>query len=231
MTQSHDPHQGDKSVGAYSVGGRKRRAGWLIPLLALLGVVVAGSLVWALLHNRDSSDKTAAVPATTASFSSTPTGAAVPTPTGTAGTGIAGAGAGVGAGAAALVGGGGTAAQAATGAQAGPGQLGAVLFATDSAALTPDARKVINRAAAAIKSRNGGTVTVTGYADVVGGQPVNNQLTQQRADAVRAALEQSAGSSAVSYVTASKGAADPVASNSTAAGRAQNRRATITLAS
>ncbi len=54
-------------TGAYSVGTKepRRRPGWLIPLLLLLGLALLGLLLWAFLHGRGTDDKNnkAAAPA------------------------------------------------------------------------------------------------------------------------------------------------------------------------
>ncbi len=164
---------------------------------------------------------------------------------GGAGSGSAagGSGAGSAAGGAALVGGGGVAAKAAIGVEAGTAAgssaakgagsaaagtaQGTVLFASDSAALDANARQVLAAAAARIKAQHPSKVTVTGYTDVVGGQPTNNGLSLQRAEAVASVLRTELGSTPP-VTAAAKGQADPVASNSTADGRQQNRRASIT---
>jgi outer membrane protein OmpA-like peptidoglycan-associated protein len=161
-----------------------------------------------------------------------------------AGSGAAGgSGTGSAAGGAALVGGGGVAATAATGVEAGTAggssaakgagsaaagtAQGTVLFASDSAALDANARQVLAAAVARIKAQHPSKVTVTGYTDVVGGQPTNSNLSLQRAEAVASVLGAELGSTPP-VTAAAKGAADPVASNSTEGGRQQNRRASIT---
>ncbi len=159
------------------------------------------------------------------------------------GSAAAGSGTGSAAGGAALVGGGGVAAKAATGVEAGTAAggsaakgagsaaggtaQGTVLFASDSAALDAGARQVLAAAAARIKAQHPSKVTVTGYTDVVGGQPTNSNLSLRRAETVASALRTDLGSTPP-VTAAAKGQADPVASNSTADGRQQNRRASIT---
>ncbi len=160
-----------------------------------------------------------------------------------AGLPAAGSGTGSAAGGAALVGGGGVAATAATGVEAGTAAggsaakgagsaaagtaQGTVLFASDSAALDANARQVLAAAAARIKAQHPSKVTVTGYTDVVGAQPSNSNLSLQRAEAVASVLRAELGSTPP-VTAAAKGPADPVASNSTADGRQQNRRTSIT---
>lgn len=102
-----------------------------------------------------------------------------------------------------------------------------VLFATDSARLSSAATSRIAAVAKDIAARGTGVVEVTGYTDSTGGTSHNLVLSQQRAQSVLAALKPSAGSK-VTFQAAGKGEAEPQAPNTTAAGRQQNRRVTIT---
>ncbi|AOJ05040.1 MULTISPECIES: OmpA family protein [Burkholderia] len=105
---------------------------------------------------------------------------------------------------------------------------GDAFFATGSATLAPAARarldELLNRQAGKYFSR----VTVTGFTDAVGSDASNLQLSQQRADAVTRYLRDR-GLQADTLVSIGRGKADPVASNSTAEGRANNRRVDIVL--
>lgn len=127
------------------------------------------------------------------------------------------------------MGGGAVTSRPATGALAVAGGVGTVLFAEGSAALSAPAEQVISAAAQSITSNHSATVVVTGYTDKVAGQPVNEKLSQQRADAVIAALRTAVGPGSTTYTAAAKGENDPVGSNDTAEGRQVNRRATITV--
>lgn len=75
-------------------------------------------------------------------------------------------------------------------------------------------------------------ITIDGYTDNTGSDAINRSLSEARAQAVKAFLQQSAPKTFPNnrFEVAGHGADDPVASNSTAAGKAQNRRVEITLA-
>ena len=221
---------------------RKRPLAWLPwALLALLLLLVVLAVL-GVRAARDSDDPSTAKAATPSTGASSPaSGAAGPT----TGTGATGTGTGSGAtgtlspsalsalAGAALVGGGGTSAVAADAATASagltgqrdPGTAGTVLFDEGSAALDSDADKVVAAAATALRQAGAKQVTVTGYTDVVAGNPVNGPLSQQRADAVAAALRSRL--PGVTVTSTAKGEDAPIASNDTAQGRQQNRRVAI----
>ncbi len=68
---------------------------------------------------------------------------------------------------------------------------------------------------------------MVGYTDSTGSKDLNMRLSQQRADSVASALI--TGVAANRIRTTGMGPANPIASNSTAEGKAQNRRVEITL--
>jgi outer membrane protein OmpA-like peptidoglycan-associated protein len=69
-------------------------------------------------------------------------------------------------------------------------------------------------------------VSVVGHTDVIAGDPTNDPLSQERADAVAAAL--GAQLPGVQITTSARGQEEPVADNNTDQGRQLNRRAVIT---
>jgi len=71
-------------------------------------------------------------------------------------------------------------------------------------------------------------ITVTGHTDSAGASDYNRKLSERRAEAVKAYLV-SKGLNGDRIVTQGAGDAQPVASNKTAAGRAQNRRVDIDI--
>jgi len=103
-------------------------------------------------------------------------------------------------------------------------------FASDSARLSSAARAAILKLAAKARTAGvKGTIRVDGYTDNVGSARHGLVLSQARADAVAALLRNSLRGLDVTTQAVGHGEADPVASNATAAGRAKNRRVTITL--
>jgi OOP family OmpA-OmpF porin len=101
--------------------------------------------------------------------------------------------------------------------------LEGVTFETNSAVLTAGSKPVLDEVAKGLKVHHRLKVEVQGHTDSTGSAVYNMGLSQRRADAVRDYLvsqDVPAGQlSAKGY-----GKTQPVASNATAAGRAQNRR-------
>jgi len=109
-----------------------------------------------------------------------------------------------------------------------------VLFAVNSAVLSPEARKTIDEAAAWAKEEkakgnaNGWLVEVVGFADTSGKTAKNKALSERRANAVIQYLVLKHGMDLRRLVQPfGFGENKPVADNKTAAGRAQNRRVEI----
>jgi outer membrane protein OmpA-like peptidoglycan-associated protein len=101
--------------------------------------------------------------------------------------------------------------------------LSDVLFDTGSANLKPGAREKLAKIAGIIQTHPGLEMSVEGHTDSVGGAAYNQQLSERRADAVRDYLVRQ-GITPSAVATSGFGKERPVASNSTAAGRQQNRR-------
>jgi len=105
----------------------------------------------------------------------------------------------------------------------GPVVLRGVSFETGSSALTPASYGVLDGIGAALVAHPDIRVEIAGYTDDAGAPGTNVRLSQLRAEAVRAYLV-SRGVGAGRLSARGYGSANPVASNTTAAGRAQNRR-------
>ena len=105
-----------------------------------------------------------------------------------------------------------------------------VVFATNSATLTPTSRSLLQQVAAKIDKSTGSTVTVDGYADNTGTNAVNAPLSAKRAANVSTALRKLVTRRGIQYASAGHGSADPIADNGKSEGRALNRRVVITFA-
>jgi outer membrane protein OmpA-like peptidoglycan-associated protein len=106
---------------------------------------------------------------------------------------------------------------------------GQVLFVTGKAELLPAAQDQLDQVAKAIKDQGEiKPMVVEGYTDSVGSDATNLKLSKDRADAVRNYLI-SKGVPADKISSVGKGKANPVASNDTPDGRANNRRVEIVI--
>ncbi len=101
-------------------------------------------------------------------------------------------------------------------------------FATDSASLPADAQATVGALAQILTAYPKAKVQLNGYADATGSDPHNTQLGAQRAQAVAQAL-QAQGVAADRIKTATGGASNPVDTNATSQGRAENRRTELTV--
>jgi len=106
--------------------------------------------------------------------------------------------------------------------------LGDVLFGTDMALLNPDGMRTAQKLAYVLKHNPERTVLVEGFTDSTGSAAHNQQLSERRADAVRASLLEM-GVPANRVAIHGYGEASPVASNNTAQSRQLNRRVEIVL--
>lgn len=103
-----------------------------------------------------------------------------------------------------------------------------ITFDTDSAVFKPNFNKVLDSVAKVINEFDKTKVQVAGYTDSTGSVTHNNTLSLQRAQAVANYLKLRSVSPSRMMISG-MGPNNPIASNSTAAGREQNRRVEITL--
>ncbi|MGH1454425.1 MAG: OmpA family protein [Paracoccaceae bacterium] len=103
-----------------------------------------------------------------------------------------------------------------------------ILFDTDSASLRTTLRTDLRTVASSLNTYPGTTVQVLGHTDNTGDAAYNYDLSQRRAGAVSAELI-AAGVSAGRIQAIGRGEDQPVASNLTTEGRAQNRRVDIVI--
>jgi len=103
-----------------------------------------------------------------------------------------------------------------------------ILFATDSAALRSDLQSDLVVIARNIQRYPESTIIVTGHTDSTGTAAYNQRLSERRADSVASVLITS-GVPSRRIMARGAGQGQPIASNDTATGRAQNRRVEITI--
>ena len=101
-------------------------------------------------------------------------------------------------------------------------------FAFNQATLTPEGQEKVRSVAETLNRYPDRGIEVSGYTDSTGSEARNQRLSERRAEAVKQILVES-GVSASRITTTGYGASNPVASNATAEGRAQNRRVEIVL--
>jgi OmpA-OmpF porin, OOP family len=106
-----------------------------------------------------------------------------------------------------------------------------VTFGFDKYVLTADDKKQLDDLAANLTSARGYILEVTGGTDSVGDAGYNYQLSQRRADAVANYLQTKYNIAPHKFYLIGIGKDQQVASDSTAAGRAKNRRVDIKLMS
>ena len=100
----------------------------------------------------------------------------------------------------------------------------AVQFPTNSSVIGNTYDNEIRRVADALKDNPGTVVEIAGHADNTGDANYNLNLSQRRAEAVAARLTGPLGVDPEKVSARGYGEEEPVASNATAAGRAENRR-------
>lgn len=103
-----------------------------------------------------------------------------------------------------------------------------ILFATDSATLRGDLTQDLRAVARSLLNYPNTTVQVIGHTDNTGAAAYNQQLSQRRAGAVASVL-QSNGVPGGRIVSIGRGEDQPIASNLSVEGRAQNRRVEIII--
>jgi outer membrane protein OmpA-like peptidoglycan-associated protein len=106
--------------------------------------------------------------------------------------------------------------------------LGDVLFDTGRAELKPGAFKPVSELARFLREHPERRVLIEGFTDNVGGDDLNQALSQRRADTVRSALI-TQGIASDRIDAAGRGKDFPVASNDDASGRQLNRRVELTI--
>jgi outer membrane protein OmpA-like peptidoglycan-associated protein len=103
-----------------------------------------------------------------------------------------------------------------------------VLFDTGKFTLKPGAREKLAKISGIVLAHPGLNLQIEGYTDSVGGDEMNQQLSERRADSVRDFLAEQ-GVSGSAMAARGFGKSQPVASNDTADGRQRNRRVELVV--
>lgn len=102
-------------------------------------------------------------------------------------------------------------------------------FAVGRSAVSPTLARVLDQFAGTLQQNTVTQVSIIGHTDSTGSDAVNNPLSVDRANSARDYLI-ARGVAATRFATDGRGAREPVADNSTAEGRAKNRRVEIYVA-
>ena len=105
---------------------------------------------------------------------------------------------------------------------------GNITFASNSADISSSFYPTLNSLVQVFKEFNKNGIDITGHTDSTGSQQLNQDLSNRRARSVAAYLEGN-GVPASRISSNGAGSSQPIASNDTASGRAQNRRVEINL--
>lgn len=103
-----------------------------------------------------------------------------------------------------------------------------ITFVTNGATLVAESQRLVGQIADRVKGCPDASLKVTGHTDGTGNDAINTPLSASRAKAVADALVAD-GVPAANVTSTGVGSSAPIASESTAEGRAQNRRVEITV--
>jgi len=103
-------------------------------------------------------------------------------------------------------------------------ELSGIYFNTGSASLLPESEPALRQIAQVVRQSAVPVLEVQGHTDNIGSPQFNQELSQQRAEAVRHALVSQFGIAPGKLTSRGFGFARPVDSNATVVGRAHNRR-------
>lgn len=104
---------------------------------------------------------------------------------------------------------------------------GSITFDTNKSNIKPNFYTTLNKVVQTLKEDNKSVILVTGYTDNTGSDAINIPLSQNRAASVASYLKGQGVSSRID--TQGYGSQNPIADNSTAAGKEQNRRVEISI--
>ena len=101
--------------------------------------------------------------------------------------------------------------------------LRGINFETNRFNILPESVRILEKARASMVANPDATIVISGHTDSVGSDDANRTLSQKRAQAVKDWLV-AKGINANRMKVIGKGEAEPMATNETEAGRAENRR-------
>lgn len=104
-----------------------------------------------------------------------------------------------------------------------------ILFATNRAELNATSKNELAKFSTVLKNNQDCHVDIYGHTDSTGSDGINVPLSNSRAQSVVSYLEQCGVSASQFQTVLGKGSSEPVADNSTAVGRQQNRRVEVYL--
>ena len=102
-----------------------------------------------------------------------------------------------------------------------------ILFQTNKSDLNTTSKGELNKFANVLKNNTDCSVAIIGHTDSTGSDAVNNPLSQKRAQSVSNYLQTCGVSTGQIKSVEGLGSTSPIADNSTAAGRQQNRRVEV----
>ena len=103
-----------------------------------------------------------------------------------------------------------------------------ILFGSNSSSLTPEAAGTIDELATTLKKYADTNVVVEGHTDASGSDAINQPLSERRAQAVANEIT-SQGVDAARITSTGYGSKQPVSDNTTATGKAANRRVEVAI--
>ena len=101
-----------------------------------------------------------------------------------------------------------------------------ILFATNSSTLNTASRASLDKFATSLLNNPDTDVKIYGHTDSTGSDAINNPLSERRAESVYNYLV-SKGVAGLRMVSEGYGSTQPISDNTTATGRAQNRRVEV----
>jgi hypothetical protein len=110
-----------------------------------------------------------------------------------------------------------------------PIEVGSAKFALNSANLVSKEQKALQKLAATLQVKGFTQIVVSGYTDNTGSKSANAKISKDRATNTYSYLSKFLASKPLSVQLSGKASTAPIASNATEAGRAQNRRAVVSI--